>query len=135
MARPTKVTPAAWKAFLTAIQAGNTRTASSGYAGFSRDALRRALARNAQFRADLEKAEADAEVGHVANIAKEAKAGNWTASAWWLERRRHQDWGRIDRVEITLRDQAERLAQQLGVPAASVLAEAERLLREAGADG
>ena len=72
------------------------------------------------FLAAIKKAEADAEVRNVAIIQKTAQGGQvierttrtkkdgttevtekfapsqWTASAWWLERRLHAEWGRKD---------------------------------------
>ena len=53
--------------------------------------------RYAGFAAQVSRAEAEAEVGHVARVAKAAQDGDCKASAWWLERRRHADWrGRTD---------------------------------------
>jgi len=46
------------------------------------------------FLAAVKKAEADAIVRHVANIAKAAQDGQWQASAWWLERRYPAEYGR-----------------------------------------
>jgi hypothetical protein len=43
---------------------------------------------------DVQKAEQEAEAWHVANIAKAAKNGTWTASAWWLERVKRERYGR-----------------------------------------
>ena len=34
-------------------------------------------------------------------VIQQASIKNWQAAAWYLERRRHKDWGRIDRVEGT----------------------------------
>lgn len=58
--------------------------------------------------------------------------GQWTAAAWWLERRKWQDYGRHERVEVTLdvRKEAERLAAELGIDSADAIAEAERILAE-----
>lgn len=127
MSRPSKFTPDRVERILTALRAGNTRMAAAAYAGVHRDTLADWMARHSAFSADVQKAEADAEVRHVANIAKAAQDGNWTASAWWLERRRHQDWGKVDRVEVNIRREAERLADELGLDATEILAEAERI--------
>lgn len=87
---------------LQALRAGNTRRASAGYAGIEWSTLWRWTQEDATFRSQVEKAEADAEVRHVANIAKAATDGVWTASAWWLERRQHGDWGRKDMLALKL---------------------------------
>jgi transposase len=102
MARPTKMTPEVVKRIADALAAGNTRRAAAAYGGIDEDTLGRWLRRFADFAA------------HVANITQAAKDGTWQASAWWLERRQHAAWGKVDRVEIEIRRAAERVAQQTG---------------------
>jgi transposase len=114
MARPTKMTPEVVKRIVDALAAGNTRRAASAYGGIDEDTLGRWLRRFADFADAIKAAEAQAEVAHVANIAQAAKDGTWQASAWWLERRQHAAWGKVDRVEIEIRRAAERVAQQTG---------------------
>lgn len=128
MARRTKYRQAVVDEIVKALKAGNTRRAAAAYAGINSDTLYEWMKRYPTFSVVVEKAEADAEVRHVANVAKAAMDGTWTASAWWLERRRHQDWGKVDRVEITIRQQAERLAQELGLDPDELIAEAERIV-------
>ena len=103
MSRPpqSKYTPECVETILTALRAGNTRTASSAYARISLDTFSAWTKRYSDFLGAVEKAEADAEVAMVANIRKVVGEGTWTAAAWWLERRRYKDWGKIDRVEHT----------------------------------
>ena len=48
----------------------------------------------------IQKAEARGEARHVLNIANESKK-NWQASAWYLERKHFERWGRRERKEIT----------------------------------
>lgn len=100
--RPTKLTEKTTQMVCQALAAGNTRRASCQYAGISEDSLARYLQASADFAEAVRKAEADAEVRHVANIAKAANDGTWTASAWWLERRQPADWGRKDRIDLNL---------------------------------
>lgn len=45
-----------------------------------------------EFLESIKRAEAEAEAIHVGNITKVALEGNWTASAWWLQRRRPESW-------------------------------------------
>lgn len=97
--RITKLNPKTQKKICDALRAGNTRTASAAYAGIGMttfhvwmDKGRRAKSGiHRDFRDAVEKAEADAEVRHVAIITK-ASEKSWQAAAWWLERRRHKDW-------------------------------------------
>lgn len=128
MARPSKFSEARAEAILTALRAGNTRTASAGYAEIDRSTFTTWLHRYPTFLAAVEKAESDAEVAMVANIRKAVNDGTWTAAAWWLERRRYQDWGKVDRVELTIKQVAERLAAELDCTAEELIAEAEAIV-------
>lgn len=130
MARPTKYTPEIVERIREALVAGNTRKASALHAGIDQDTLNIWMNRYSDFRTAVENAEAQAEVDHVANIVQAAQKGNWTASAWWLERRRHQDWGRKDRVEII--NTVRQLAAAEGLSdeeTAAAVAEAETYLK------
>lgn len=123
-------------AILTALRAGNTRRASVGYAGISEDTFARWLATHADFADAVKKVEADAEVRHVANVAKAAQEGTWTASAWWLERRRSEDWGRKDRIDIVAVVRV--MAAQAGLSdeeTTAAVAEAERYVKELAGAG
>lgn len=114
MARPTKYSPESAKRITDALAAGNTRQAAAAYGGIDLHTLARWIERYASFASAIKSAEAQAEVGHVARIAQASQAGNWQASAWWLERRRHADWGKVDRLEIEVRRAAERVAATTG---------------------
>jgi hypothetical protein len=128
MGRPTKYTPETAKTITDAISAGNTRKASAQYAGICEDTFHVWMRRNSDFRAAVETAEARAEVGHVLNIRTAAINGTWTASAWWLERRRHEDWGRKDRIEII--NSVREMARAAGADEDAAVAEAEEYLKE-----
>jgi hypothetical protein len=66
---------------------------------------------------EAEKGWADAEIRMVAEIAQAARSANWQAAAGRLERRRPEDYRRRDRLEISVRQQAERLANGEGLDA------------------
>jgi hypothetical protein len=51
-----------------------------------------------EFRESLTQAEAEAEVAAVARIQQAAQNGRWQASAWWLERKYGERWGRNDKI-------------------------------------
>jgi hypothetical protein len=132
VARPSKYTPEVASRITDALTAGNTRSASAQSAGVSEDSLERWMKRYAGFAASVLRAEAAAEVEHVANLAQAARAGSIMASIFWLERRRYRDWGKVDRLEIEVRTVAERVAQQTGADpdwlvkrAAEIAAEAQ----------
>jgi hypothetical protein len=99
-----KYTPERVKRIIEALSAGNTRGASAAYGGIDHDTLNNWIKRHSEFSDAVKEAESKAEVSHVANIAKASRDGVWTASAWWLERRRHNEWGKIERMEHTGRD-------------------------------
>lgn len=131
MARPSKYTAERVEKIVDALAAGNTRKTAARLAGIDQGTLENWVQRYSDFSAAIEKAEADAEASHVANIVKAATSGSWTASAWWLERRRHEDWGRKDRLEIvqTIRQ----LVRDAGLGddvEAEAVAEAEQILKE-----
>ena len=126
--RPTKYTEETVNNILVALRGGNTRKTAAAIAGIDQVTMIRWMHRYASFAKDVEKAEATAEGRHVQNIVKAAAEGTWTASAWWLERRRHQEWGRKDRAEIlhTVRE----LARSAGADENAAIAEAEAYLKE-----
>jgi hypothetical protein len=125
--RPTKRTPKVEADIVHALRAGNTRKAACHYAGIDLHTLGRWM-HFATFATAIEKAETDAEVRFVAQIAKAAQDGTWQAAAWWLERRRPDDYSRRDRVDVTVRQQAQKLAAKMGIDAAELIAEAERIV-------
>jgi hypothetical protein len=90
--RPTKYNIERVQKIMNALSAGNTRRDSCAYAGISEDTFAAWLKDKPDFSDSIEKAEADAAVRNVSIIAKAAQEGTWQAAAWWLERRRKQDW-------------------------------------------
>jgi hypothetical protein len=91
-----------------AIRSGNFLETAATYAGVDESTLHRWLKRGRRKRKgsyhDLavafDKAVADSEVLGVARITKAANDGSWQASAWLLERRFPENWGRRERREI-----------------------------------
>lgn len=123
------VTPEMMKTICDAIEAGNTRECAAQAIGVSPRWFYMQIAKGADFAAAIARADALAEQHHVQVIQTAARRGQWPAAAWWLERRRAQDWGRVDRVEVTIRRQAEKIAAELGLSTDEVLAEAERIVK------
>lgn len=114
MGRPTKLTPEMQGRIVDAIRAGNYLDTAAAYAGINRgtlhDWLKKGRGKNARkpfsaFVEAVDEAMAVAEVRFVAHIATAAQdPKHWTASAWMLERRHPDRWGRRERVEHTGKD-------------------------------
>jgi hypothetical protein len=129
MARPTKYDDITEKFILDALKAGCIEQDAAEAAGVDYATFRRWKSKNAQFRAAVAKAKAEAKAAAVVTIRK-AWGQSWKAAAWWLERRYSAEWGKVDRVEVTVRQVAERLASDLGCTADELIAEAEAIVRE-----
>jgi hypothetical protein len=92
--RPTKLDDIVAKRIVDAVAAGGSRSAAAEAARVHRSTLMLWLARGrkgeppySDFLDRVKKAEADAENAMVV-IVRAAAEKNWTAAAWWLERRR-----------------------------------------------
>jgi protein-disulfide isomerase-like protein with CxxC motif len=130
MARPSKLTPQVETSILAALRAGNTRAAASESVGIDRITLYRWIERDATFRNAVIQAEAQAEVRAVITIRQAYDTGDWRAALAWLERRRHEDWGKRDRIEIV--NTVRQLAAAEGLTeeeTAAAVAEAEAYLK------
>jgi hypothetical protein len=101
MARPTKRSPEREQRILNALRIGNTRTAAVALAEVSLDSLARWMAEDAEFCGAVERAESEAESRFLGQVAKAAADGTWQAAAWWLERRRWQNYRRREGLEVT----------------------------------
>ena len=100
-AEPRKWSDERIEVILESLRRGNTRSASSAAAGISRATFYRWIEEDETLRDSVEKAEAEAETRFADRILDAADSGVWTAAAWWLERRRHQDYRKREGVQIT----------------------------------
>ena len=87
-------------AVLEALRQGNNRRAACEAVGIGHTTFYRWLEEDGTLRDAVEKAEAEAEQYFVGRV-KAATAEQWTAAAWWLERKRPDDWGKRERLEHT----------------------------------
>ena len=106
MPRRTKLTERTKDDIVKALKAGNSRRDSALYAGIAEATFYSWMARGregepiyAEFLEAVEKAEAQSVVRNVAIIQRAAEE-TWQAAAWWLERKRPDDWGRRQRMDI-----------------------------------
>lgn len=104
-----RTNPTVCEKFKGALIAGNTYAAACRVARVSAASFYRwmkqgnsapegTLARD--FYEMVEDATTQAEHRNVMCIQKAAGKGNWQAAAWWLERRRPNDYGRRDTVQV-----------------------------------
>lgn len=112
MSRPAKFTPERAERVLEAIGAGATRRAAAGHAGIDHATLYRWLERNATFATALRAREDEVEVRCVATI-QTAMRDDWRAAAWWLERRRADEYGRREKIDVEV--YIRRRARELGL--------------------
>lgn len=103
MAQGRAVTDESTEKLLKGLRLGMTRRAASAFAGFSRTTLYRMIDKDdGTLVTAIEKAEGEAEAEFSAIVAREAAVPkNWTAAAWWLERRHPSDYARRERVEMS----------------------------------
>ena len=106
MTRRTKLTLETQANIIKALKAGNNRKDSSLYAGISEQTFYTWMKRGregespyAEFLESVKIAESQAVVRNVAIIQKAAEE-TWQAAAWWLERKRPDEWARRQRMDI-----------------------------------
>ena len=87
-----------------AIADGNTHKTACALSGISAATFYDWMNTDLEFLDTVKKAEAFSESFHVEQIRK-ASNSNWTASAWMLERRNNQEWGKKDRLDVTSGDE------------------------------
>lgn len=104
-----KLTPDRAARIIQAVKAGNFLNVAAKFANIGERTLSRWLSKGrdhqdtgrttiySTFLRDVDAAECAAEVFAVAQI-RQAAAENWTAAAWYLERKYPDRWGRKDRT-------------------------------------
>jgi hypothetical protein len=107
--RPSKLTQETKKRLLQGVQAGLPYGLACSNAGIHYSTLRRWIAKgeeanSGEFREffdALKRAEAEGAFLHVSNIVRAGNEGHWQASAWMLERRYPEVYGRRVAAEVT----------------------------------
>ena len=97
--RPSKRTDERIERILSAIRAGNTIRAACGAGGITTDTFMAWRRADPNLREDVIAAEAFAEFAAM-KVIREESLTDWRAAAWWLERRRPEDFGRADRLRL-----------------------------------
>jgi hypothetical protein len=102
--RPPAITAEVEHRLLQLLQAGVPKKDAAAACGVGESTLYRYQASSESFRSQVEKAESEAVAANTLVVRKAAQAGTWQAAAWWLERRRPEDWARTERVEVAGKD-------------------------------
>lgn len=89
----TKYTRDMCKRICSLIAGGNYITRACEAVGIHPDTHYEWMKKHTDYAEEIKKAEALSELWHVDNI-KKASARSWQASAWYLERRYPERWGR-----------------------------------------
>lgn len=132
----TKYTTERVDKILTAIKLGAYYVDACNYAGIDEDTFSRWRKRYADFAVRVKEAEGYASTQWLAKIEAAANDGAWQASAWKLERRYPDRYGRRVKVDatVTVRQEVARLVAA-GVidedDAEDAIAEAEAILKAA----
>lgn len=108
MARPSKLTPELRDKICKLIEEGNYPAQAASLEGVAESTFYDWMKRGreakykskfSEFMEAVKKAESEAEKYHVGIIKKAAKE-KWTASAWYLERKYPERWGRRQQVQL-----------------------------------
>ena len=126
--RPTKYTPDRVDKILSLLRAGNTRRAASLASGVTYTTFAEWVLAFPDFAEQVEMAEGEAESVHIQNILRAASTGSWQASAWWLERRRHGEWGKRQTLEVI--QSVREMARATGQDEDAAVQQAQEILRE-----
>jgi hypothetical protein len=122
----TKRVPDRRERLLKALRDGNTRRNACALAGISDQTLANWMAEDLDLLDAVLLAEAQAEAFNVAALERGARK-SWGAALAWLERRRGQDWGKVDRVEVIIRTEAQRIAESHDLDADELVRVAEEI--------
>lgn len=106
--RPTKFTSDRRSKIVEALKRGNTRTVAVALAGISYETFCQWLKKSPDFSEEIKTAEAEAELASV-QVIREAAITTWQAAAWWLERRRPEEWSNSHVIRVKLEREVESL--------------------------
>ena len=111
--RNTKATKTTLGIIFNAISEGLTQRDAAALAGISEDTLSLWKRRDSDFSEQIRKKQIECKRGHIQNIRK-AGERSWQASAWWLERKYKEEFGRQDQqVEDDKMQRLESIAKDI----------------------
>lgn len=101
MARTTKYSAEMAQRICDSLRNGSTRRAACWSNGICEDTFANWLKSKSDFSEQVKQAEALAEIKFTDVIADAAKNGDVKAALEWLKRRRRDDWGDSEKVELS----------------------------------
>ena len=110
--RPTVMTPDKEKEILAILSIGGSRNIACDYVGIGYATLSRRIESSQVFSEQVKKAEA---TGQLKHIKKVDAADQWQASAWMLERKWPDEFGRRDKTELTGKDGSPLVPSQIKI--------------------
>ena len=110
--RPTKRTDDRRAVILKVIAEGQRRDVAAHLAGLHVGTFYEWQAADPEFREQIKAAEAKAESSMVA-VVMQSSFTTWQAAAWWLERRKPEEYGRQDRTPVLDRETIQRIVAEM----------------------
>lgn len=92
-----KYTPELVEQLIKYIEAGNYIETACGAIGLSKQTFYKWLKRKSDFSDAIKRAESKAIIRNL-TIIQIAAPKNWTAAAWFLERKDYKNWGRKEQI-------------------------------------
>jgi len=86
---------------LQLLRDGSFRSKAAAAVGVDLDTLLAWMIEHPDFARDVEAAEAKAELEHLRNLRDKA-GDDWRASAWWLERKHPDRWGKRETLNVNI---------------------------------
>ena len=106
---------------------GCDQETAAKYVNSSVERIGEEMLRDPRFGADVRRAEAGCELGHMRCVQQATRQeGPWRASVWWLERRFPERYGRRDAGTIGRRDLVRFLGAVAGGLASAIRSEEDR---------
>lgn len=96
--RPRKITPEVEEQFLSLIEEGVTQADACAACGISDQTILRHKTHSVDFVERMKKADAVASITAVRAV-RGAFDTSWQAAAWWLERKRREEFGRVEKPD------------------------------------
>ena len=99
---------------LNAIAEGLTQRDASIIAGISEDTFSLWKRQDSDFSEQIRQKEIECKMAHI-NTIKTASKKNWTASAWWLERKHKEEFSKQNQAEVsfTLNSELEKALERI----------------------